>query len=129
MSIKNHETRYKESYQQLKDLKIEIEHLHHLLDQARLRLTRDFEHWYASVYLTARDQDRGQQSDYNPSEYSDSLLSRADSGKDVESVTSNTLVNSSRPTSRASSTRNLSKPVNEDIEAFYRMRENVMKRI
>lgn len=32
-------------------MKIEIEHLHHLLDQARLRLTRDFEHWYATVYL------------------------------------------------------------------------------
>ncbi|KAJ3088300.1 hypothetical protein HK102_009066 [Quaeritorhiza haematococci] len=41
---------YKQSYQQLKDLKIEIEHLQHLLEQARLRMTRDFEHWYVSVY-------------------------------------------------------------------------------
>ncbi|KAJ3149071.1 Kinesin- protein 6 [Geranomyces variabilis] len=42
---------YKHAYQQLKDLKLEIEHLQHLLEQARHRLTRDFEHWYANVYL------------------------------------------------------------------------------
>ena len=42
--------RYKEAYQKLKDLKIEIEHLQHLLEQARLRLTRSFEQWYMNVY-------------------------------------------------------------------------------
>ncbi|KAJ3176997.1 Kinesin- protein 6 [Geranomyces variabilis] len=42
---------YKHAYQQLKELKLEIEHLQHLLEQARHRLTRDFEHWYANVYL------------------------------------------------------------------------------
>ncbi|KAJ1557681.1 hypothetical protein HK096_005910, partial [Nowakowskiella sp. JEL0078] len=46
---------YRSSYQQLKDLKLEIEHLQHLLEQARHRLTRDFEHWYVSVYLTTED--------------------------------------------------------------------------
>ncbi|KAJ3219561.1 hypothetical protein HDU67_000506 [Dinochytrium kinnereticum] len=44
-------TKYREAYQKLKDLKIEIEHLQHLLEQARVRLTRDFEHWYLNVYL------------------------------------------------------------------------------
>jgi hypothetical protein len=39
------------SYGQLKELKIEIEHLQHLLEHARTRLTRDFEHWYVHVYL------------------------------------------------------------------------------
>ena len=49
--------RYKTSYQQLKDLKIEIEHLQHLLEHARHRLTRDFEHWYINVYLeTSQDE-------------------------------------------------------------------------
>ncbi|KAI9206079.1 kinesin family member 6 [Polychytrium aggregatum] len=43
-AIGDHVQRYKKAYQQLKDLKIEIEHLHHLLEQARHRLTRDFEH-------------------------------------------------------------------------------------
>lgn len=43
--------RYKMSYGQLKELKIEIEHLQHLLEHARTRLTRDFEHWYIHVYL------------------------------------------------------------------------------
>jgi hypothetical protein len=31
-------------------MKIEIEHLQHLLEQARTRLTRDFEYWYVNVY-------------------------------------------------------------------------------
>ncbi|KAI9004754.1 hypothetical protein BC832DRAFT_64456 [Gaertneriomyces semiglobifer] len=44
-------TKYKGAYEQLKDLKSEIEHLQHLLEQARLRLTRDFEYWYVNVYL------------------------------------------------------------------------------
>lgn len=48
-------TRYKDAYQQLKDLKLEIEHLQHLLEQARHRLTRDFEHWYINVYLATED--------------------------------------------------------------------------
>ncbi|KNC96077.1 uncharacterized protein SPPG_08467 [Spizellomyces punctatus DAOM BR117] len=47
--------RYKAAYQQLKDLKIEIEHLQHLLEQARHRLTRDFEYWYIHVYLATED--------------------------------------------------------------------------
>ncbi|KAJ1563806.1 hypothetical protein HK405_000697, partial [Cladochytrium tenue] len=42
--------RYKESYQQLKDMKLEIEHMQHLLEQARLRLTRAFEDWYVGVH-------------------------------------------------------------------------------
>ncbi|KAI8819646.1 P-loop containing nucleoside triphosphate hydrolase protein [Fimicolochytrium jonesii] len=55
-TVVDRSARYKESYQQLKDLKLEIEHLQHLLEQARHRLTRDFEHWYANVYLaTAED--------------------------------------------------------------------------
>lgn len=46
---------YKTSYQQLKDMKMEIEHLQHLLEQARVRLTRDFEHWYLNVYMAIPD--------------------------------------------------------------------------
>jgi hypothetical protein len=41
---------YKGSYTVLKDFKIEIEHLQHLLEAARKRLTRDFEYWYENVY-------------------------------------------------------------------------------
>ncbi|KAJ3105594.1 Kinesin- protein 6 [Phlyctochytrium planicorne] len=48
-------SKYKEKYQRLKDLKMEIEHLQHLLEQARVRLTRDFEHWYLNVYLNVDD--------------------------------------------------------------------------
>ena len=47
--------KYKDSYQKLKEMKIEIEHLQHLLEQARHRLTRDFEHWYMNVYLAAEE--------------------------------------------------------------------------
>eukprot|EP00842_Homolaphlyctis_polyrhiza_P004252 jgi/Hompol1/4828/HPOL_003988-RA len=43
--------KYKQAYESLKDMKLEIEHLQHLLEQARHRLTRDFEHWYINVYL------------------------------------------------------------------------------
>ncbi|KAI9095922.1 kinesin-like protein KIF6 [Phlyctochytrium arcticum] len=43
--------RYKDSYQQLREFRMEIEHLQHLLEQGRLRLSRDFEFWYSSVYL------------------------------------------------------------------------------
>jgi kinesin family protein 6/9 len=41
---------YKQSYQTLKELKLEIEHLQHLLEQGRVRMTRDFEAWYVQVY-------------------------------------------------------------------------------
>jgi hypothetical protein len=43
-------------------LKREIEHLQHLLEHARHRLTRDFEHWYVNVYLddsASREEEKG----------------------------------------------------------------------
>ncbi|KAJ3134119.1 Kinesin- protein 6 [Physocladia obscura] len=43
---------YKRTYQDLKDLKLEIEHMQHLLEQGRLRLSRAFEQWHDEVYLT-----------------------------------------------------------------------------
>ncbi|KAJ3257397.1 Kinesin- protein 6 [Boothiomyces macroporosus] len=46
---------YKSSYQSLKELKAEIEHLQHLLEQARIRMTRDFEAWYVEVYQMDND--------------------------------------------------------------------------
>ena len=59
---------YKNTFVQLKDLKLEIEHLQHLLDNARLRLQKDFEQWYTQQTIlhgrmkggdnsTASDQD------------------------------------------------------------------------
>ncbi|KAJ3055592.1 Kinesin- protein 6 [Rhizophlyctis rosea] len=44
-------SRYKEVYKKVKDMKLEIEHIQHLLGQAGHRLRRDFEHWYVNVYL------------------------------------------------------------------------------
>lgn len=38
---------YKEGFARLKELKAEIEHLQHLLEQSRRRLQQDFEGWYA----------------------------------------------------------------------------------
>ncbi|KAJ3411076.1 Kinesin- protein 6 [Chytridiales sp. JEL 0842] len=42
---------YKEAYEGLKEMKGEVEHLQHLLEQGRLRMQRDFEGWYETVYL------------------------------------------------------------------------------
>ncbi|KAJ3222748.1 Kinesin- protein 6 [Clydaea vesicula] len=78
-------SKYKISYQQLKDMKIEIEHLHHLLDQARLRLTRDFEHWFQSVYMPISDEDNLKKK-FEILQGSSSQLSREDSGKELQSA-------------------------------------------
>jgi hypothetical protein len=42
---------YKGSYEKLRDMKMEIEHLQHLLEQGRIRMTRDFEAWFIQVYV------------------------------------------------------------------------------
>ncbi|KAJ3298827.1 Kinesin- protein 6 [Rhizoclosmatium sp. JEL0117] len=52
-SITDKVAAYKQAYQNLKDLKIEIEHMQHLLEQARIRLSRAFEQWYENVYQTS----------------------------------------------------------------------------
>ena len=60
-------------------MKIEIEHLQHLLgtsrlvyriEQARLRLTRDFEHWYVSVYLSTVEPEQAALLEKNESDMS-----------------------------------------------------------
>lgn len=43
---------YKGVMEILRRDKSEIEHLQHLLEQARIRMVRDFEGWYESVYCT-----------------------------------------------------------------------------
>ncbi len=50
--------RYKDSFNQLRELKKEIEHLHMLLEQSRTRLQRDFEQWMG---LMLRQQQQQQQ--------------------------------------------------------------------
>ena len=39
--------RYKETFNRLRTLKSEIEHLQHLLEKAKVKLMKDFELWWA----------------------------------------------------------------------------------
>ena len=49
---------YKTTYAKLKDYKTEVEHLQHLLEQGRVRMTRDFEAWFVEVFLANNDEQR-----------------------------------------------------------------------
>ena len=44
---------YKEGFSQLKEIKAEIEHLQHLLEQSRRRLQQDFENWWVTQHADA----------------------------------------------------------------------------
>ena len=39
--------RYKDTFNRLRTLKTEIEHLQHLLEKAKVQLMKDFELWWA----------------------------------------------------------------------------------
>ncbi|ORX58423.1 kinesin-domain-containing protein [Piromyces finnis] len=45
-------SKYQKSYCHLKEMKIEIEHIQHLLEKARFKLTKDFEFWILNKYTT-----------------------------------------------------------------------------
>ena len=47
MQMEEGKRTYKEGFAKLKELKGEIEHLQHLLEQSRRKLQQDFEGWYA----------------------------------------------------------------------------------
>ncbi|KAJ3025970.1 UNVERIFIED_CONTAM: Kinesin- protein 6 [Siphonaria sp. JEL0065] len=67
---------YKDAYQNLKDLKIEIEHMQHLLEQARMRLSRAFEQWYQNVYSsnpTTDEDDKPENNGVNEAEFHEQL--------------------------------------------------------
>ncbi|KAL7749482.1 hypothetical protein RI367_005036 [Sorochytrium milnesiophthora] len=51
-------TEYKTQYQRLKDLKIEIEHMQHLLENARVKMQKDFDVWFAAAGSAASDTER-----------------------------------------------------------------------
>lgn len=99
--------RYKQAYQTLKDLKIEIEHLQHLLEQARHRLTRDFEHWYVNVYLPTEAREsadadvmkklRGCGTDSGVSQYLDDEFGRSSVTSSPSTSTPNLFPSSSAP--------------------------------
>jgi hypothetical protein len=115
---------YKTSYHQLKDQKLEIEHLHHLLDQARHRLTRDFEHWFESVYMPPAGLDRndsglsveGELTAVNAGRLAREKV-KVEKRVDVKMEKGN-----DRPRVGSSS-------VQDDIKAFYRARENIKMKI
>ena len=48
--------RYKISFNQLRDLKTEIEHLQHLLERSKVQLLKDFEVWWAKQAARAQAQ-------------------------------------------------------------------------
>ena len=50
-------TEYKQVYSRLRDFKTEVEHLQHLLEQGRIRMTRDFEAWYVEVYKASEEEE------------------------------------------------------------------------
>ncbi|KAI8908902.1 hypothetical protein EDD86DRAFT_146380 [Gorgonomyces haynaldii] len=109
---------YKESYQKLKDFKMEIEHLQHLLEQARLRLTRDFEHWYVNVYESTEISDP-KSMDMADLKTSDMTVPEM-AHHTVKTI--DTLKSRSRPSSRLGP-----RSTDDDIEAFYKARDEILK--
>lgn len=50
--------RYKETFNELRTLKTEIEHLQHLLEKSKVKLMKDFELWWADqVNMSAQVRD------------------------------------------------------------------------
>ncbi len=47
---------YKDSFQRLKDLKSEIEHIQRVLEASRLKMQADFEAWYADCLMKVNEQ-------------------------------------------------------------------------
>lgn len=47
-------SRYKSSYNNLRVLKTEIEHLQHLLEKSKVKLLKDFELWWAEQEVKAQ---------------------------------------------------------------------------
>ena len=62
--IEEEKRRYKDSFNSLRDLKKEIEHLHLLLEQSRARLQKDFDQW---MNLMTRQREQQQQQAEGPS--------------------------------------------------------------
>lgn len=47
--------RYKETFNRLRDLKHEIEHMQHLLEMAKVKLMKDFEVWWSEQSAAAAE--------------------------------------------------------------------------
>mmetsp|Transcript_31029 Transcript_31029/g.80829 ORF Transcript_31029/g.80829 Transcript_31029/m.80829 type:complete len:928 (+) Transcript_31029:376-3159(+) len=59
--IEREKGKYKDAFDQLREHKKEIEHLHMLLEQSRLRLQRDFEQWMGLMQRQQQQQQQQQQ--------------------------------------------------------------------
>lgn len=87
---------YKHAYAGLKEFKTEIEHLQHLLEAARIRMTRDFEYWYVEC---ANEEPRI-------------------SGRQVDNV--------GRFDSKTTLSEEIVDSTTDDISAFYKARNEIM---
>jgi kinesin family protein 6/9 len=103
---------YKAQYGRLKDLKKEIEHLQHLLEQARVRMTKEFERWYLDAFV------RGERPASGLARSLPSVASLASGGSSA------TLAGSRA----GSGSAELGPGVEDDIKAFYRAREQLLQR-
>ncbi|KAJ3390452.1 Kinesin- protein 6 [Entophlyctis sp. JEL0112] len=86
---------YKSTYQNLKDLKVEIDHMQHLLEQGRIRLSRAFEMWLQDVHQPAIDRKKLPALVQHTQEESCRQLEQATSA--AADVFGNTLPNSIKP--------------------------------
>ena len=94
---------------------MEIEHLQHLLEHARIRLTRDFEHWYVHVYLESSQEEPEPcfQNVQNHQNQQDKEFTFPNAGAEA----AKRVIHDSKGQDS----------VDNDIKAFYRSREMLLK--
>ncbi|KAM6421833.1 kinesin-like protein KIF9 [Rhynochetos jubatus] len=55
MKLKELKAEYRSGYDELQDLKAEIQYCQHLVDQCRIKLIQEFEIWYSESFLIPKD--------------------------------------------------------------------------
>jgi kinesin family protein 6/9 len=101
LEIEREKTAYKESFAQMKAIKAEIDGLHQLLEQSRVRLQKDFEAWHE-------------------------VMSKPRALQGPASLTGPTPPSSARTVTSTATTGN--SEADADIAAFYKMKEEMLAR-
>lgn len=124
---------YRESFEKLRMLKPEIEHIKMLLEKGRATLQQQFDQWFNSLYsrrgVLSNTSSHSTALSSPAASNSQSLITSSSSSTKKESDLRRTSVSGDDAAqSKRSTVSGLSDDVNEDIMAFYQAKEELLKR-
>mmetsp|Transcript_12933 Transcript_12933/g.18452 ORF Transcript_12933/g.18452 Transcript_12933/m.18452 type:complete len:176 (+) Transcript_12933:200-727(+) len=131
--IVQYKTTYNQSFQKLRVLKSDIEHIQHLIEKSRKKMQKDFDTWYEEMWSHTNNLEVNRNNGFDSMQTSKNSMCKSNESiakasiQDDETKSSSSLTQSDFAVPKGVRLTG-NKEADEDIIAFYRAKEELLSR-